>query len=47
MHSGQNWTRKRKLEPDDKPQITTKSEEQQAEHHANGRVISDDILSPA
>lgn len=47
MHSGPNWTRKRKLKPDEKPQIITKSEEQQAEHHANWRVISDDILSPA
>lgn len=48
MHSGQNWTYKRNLKPDDEPQIITKTEEKQTEHlETRACPVSDDILSLA
>lgn len=48
MHSGQKWTYKWNLKPDDEPQIITKTDEKQTEHLETGACpVSDDILSPA
>lgn len=48
MHSGQNWTYKRNLKPDDEPQIITKTEEKQTEHlETRACPVSDEILSLA